>query len=113
MIRRPPRSTLFPYTTLFRSLALLPLLAPPLLERNRARRGGGDGPGRNAATRDGARHRLGPHGSGNEPAGDRWRGGALRRRLRGVLARLLRRRPLPANTQPTSLQLRTLPVPHI
>src|SRR2546430_10306633 len=35
MIRRPPRSTLFPYTTLFRSarrlpdrLAVLPLLAP-------------------------------------------------------------------------------------
>src|SRR2546422_7395614 len=29
MIRRPPRSTLFPYTTLFRSLALiLPFLAP-------------------------------------------------------------------------------------
>src|SRR2546426_3857243 len=27
MIRRPPRSTLFPYTTLFRSLALLALLA--------------------------------------------------------------------------------------
>src|SRR3712207_7517988 len=25
MIRRPPRSTLFPYTTLFRSLHLLPL----------------------------------------------------------------------------------------
>src|SRR3712207_8669909 len=25
MIRRPPRSTLFPYTTLFRSLALLPI----------------------------------------------------------------------------------------
>src|SRR3712207_8448026 len=25
MIRRPPRSTLFPYTTLFRSLALHPL----------------------------------------------------------------------------------------
>src|SRR2546422_8232083 len=25
MIRRPPRSTLFPYTTLFRSLALEPL----------------------------------------------------------------------------------------
>src|SRR3712207_7526646 len=25
MIRRPPRSTLFPYTTLFRSLAVLPL----------------------------------------------------------------------------------------
>src|SRR2546422_6296492 len=28
MIRRPPRSTLFPYTTLFRSLALLLLAAP-------------------------------------------------------------------------------------
>src|SRR3712207_8338679 len=25
MIRRPPRSTLFPYTTLFRSLGVLPL----------------------------------------------------------------------------------------
>src|SRR2546422_2891526 len=32
MIRRPPRSTLFPYTTLFRSLRsklMLPLLEPP------------------------------------------------------------------------------------
>src|SRR3989441_7289252 len=28
MIRRPPRSTLFPYTTLFRSLAAVPKLAP-------------------------------------------------------------------------------------
>src|SRR3712207_8976395 len=27
MIRRPPRSTLFPYTTLFRSLWMTPLLA--------------------------------------------------------------------------------------
>src|SRR2546422_7766172 len=27
MIRRPPRSTLFPYTTLFRSLPALPALA--------------------------------------------------------------------------------------
>src|SRR2546430_7250425 len=27
MMRRPPKSTLFPYTTLFRSLALLPLRA--------------------------------------------------------------------------------------
>src|SRR2546430_10260337 len=26
MIRRPPRSTLFPYTTLFRSLVLVPIL---------------------------------------------------------------------------------------
>src|SRR2546421_7453624 len=31
MIRRPPRSTLFPYTTLFRSV--LPLSIPPLRER--------------------------------------------------------------------------------
>src|SRR3989442_7698751 len=32
MIRRPPRSTLFPYTTLFRSpmRSLLPLVLPPL-----------------------------------------------------------------------------------
>src|SRR2546422_4568727 len=28
MIRRPPRSTLFPYTTLFRSLPVLPLAEP-------------------------------------------------------------------------------------
>src|SRR2546428_8914906 len=27
MIRRPPRSTLFPYTTLFRSVALIPICA--------------------------------------------------------------------------------------
>src|SRR5258708_30957467 len=29
MIRRPPRSTLFPYTTLFRSSAALTVLSPP------------------------------------------------------------------------------------
>src|SRR5258707_7971005 len=28
MIRRPPRSTLFPYTTLFRSVAATPCLSP-------------------------------------------------------------------------------------
>src|SRR5256885_10745602 len=28
MIRRPPRSTLFPYTTLFRSVLLVPALLP-------------------------------------------------------------------------------------
>src|SRR3712207_6862910 len=38
MIRRPPRSTLFPYTTLFRSL-------PPRPSRGRARRGGRLPPG--------------------------------------------------------------------
>src|SRR2546422_7435083 len=36
MIRRPPRSTLFPYTTLFRSDLLLPEAqrSPPLAERH-------------------------------------------------------------------------------
>src|SRR3712207_8009394 len=40
MIRRPPRSTLFPYTTLFRSLADPPLLVDerPLHDRDLARR---------------------------------------------------------------------------
>src|SRR2546425_8876445 len=32
MIRRPPRSTLFPYTTLFRSLGLEPLDVEPAAE---------------------------------------------------------------------------------
>ena len=31
MIRRPPRSTLFPYTTLFRSLVISPLIAGIIL----------------------------------------------------------------------------------
>src|SRR3712207_7541049 len=31
MIRRPPRSTLFPYTTLFRSVVLEPVLRVPLV----------------------------------------------------------------------------------
>src|SRR3712207_8424822 len=39
MIRRPPRSTLFPYTTLFRSVDDLPV-------------GGHDGPAREAAESD-------------------------------------------------------------
>src|SRR5260370_14634092 len=36
MIRRPPRSTLFPYTTLFRSAGLVPLLSLGRLARRRA-----------------------------------------------------------------------------
>src|SRR2546422_2096316 len=37
MIRRPPRSTLFPYTTLFRSLGWGPPIAP--VEESAARQG--------------------------------------------------------------------------
>src|SRR5216684_6932290 len=40
MIRRPPRSTLFPYTTLFRSPA--GLRRPPAARPRRHREGGGD-----------------------------------------------------------------------
>src|SRR2546430_13410595 len=40
MIRRPPRSTLFPYTTLFRSVRILGSgLRPPELQRPRVRFG--------------------------------------------------------------------------
>src|SRR3712207_7608451 len=39
MIRRPPRSTLFPYTTLFRSDVLGVDRAPDMLARARARGG--------------------------------------------------------------------------
>src|SRR2546430_13091554 len=50
MIRRPPRSTLFPYTTLFRSLVLVeheephvpPALAQPRQQREEVRLGAGD-----------------------------------------------------------------------
>src|SRR5438309_6370420 len=39
MIRRPPRSTLFPYTTLFRSFSSLALAGDrPLLDHHRCRR---------------------------------------------------------------------------
>src|SRR3712207_8792499 len=53
MIRRPPRSTLFPYTTLFRSRQLLPQPAPA--RRARALRAGG---ARNLADAHAARHAL-------------------------------------------------------
>src|SRR2546422_6696981 len=38
MIRRPPRSTLFPYTTLFRSRRRRPLLPQPSADAQRAER---------------------------------------------------------------------------
>src|SRR5258705_2744045 len=59
MIRRPPRSTLFPYTTLFRSAARLPVSA-----------------------REG--HRLQPHGHDRPPASVMHR--PIRPRSRGMLA---------------------------
>src|SRR2546426_1298328 len=37
MIRRPPRSTLFPYTTLFRSVAVAVVLEPRLAHEQAAR----------------------------------------------------------------------------
>src|SRR3712207_7508710 len=38
MIRRPPRSTLFPYTTLFRSVVLLEPFGDRLVEHRRSER---------------------------------------------------------------------------
>src|SRR2546430_12240984 len=60
MIRRPPRSTLFPYTTLFRSHSLLSRLGP------RLRRQGSQE--RDAGRRQGPR---GPVGAGAAQGGDR------------------------------------------
>src|SRR2546429_2188136 len=40
MIRRPPRSTLFPYTTLFRSFGALPISAQELQRREQLWFGG-------------------------------------------------------------------------
>src|SRR2546422_10772188 len=42
MIRRPPRSTLFPYTTLFRSLAVA--AGAPAEQREKVAHGGGEDP---------------------------------------------------------------------
>src|SRR2546430_8686446 len=56
MIRRPPRSTLFPYTTLFRSLLTAPAHQPALRDESRA---------------GASSHRLPPHdqgGAGADPA---------------------------------------------
>src|SRR2546426_7649436 len=53
MIRRPPRSTLFPYTTLFRSPLGILLLGDRIGARHHAQAGAGDG--RRAAVRHVAR----------------------------------------------------------
>src|SRR2546426_5967465 len=52
MIRRPPRSTLFPYTTLFRSLQRVRRHAPPVeSRRSHAHRGSHQPPGREPSRR--------------------------------------------------------------
>src|SRR2546426_7790155 len=59
MIRRPPRSTLFPYTTLFRSLAGGGGRGGPgWCQGARGRDGGGSRGGRRAARRDRKSTRL-------------------------------------------------------
>src|SRR3712207_7064457 len=69
MIRRPPRSTLFPYTTLFRSHRRTLTLGSYVHEGTRGGRGGVRG---TAGSGDGRRVR---HGSG---AGRPARGGGVR-----------------------------------
>src|SRR3712207_8786227 len=64
MIRRPPRSTLFPYTTLFRSLVLLADASDDAEDQAAA-----DPPGRQALDQLGRRRRL-RRGQGRA-AGDR------------------------------------------
>src|SRR5258708_14449313 len=57
MIRRPPRSTLFPYTTLFRSCSINPEgFASGRLVRSTI--AGGNSPGSGASTGDGASHQA-------------------------------------------------------
>src|SRR3712207_8339070 len=62
MIRRPPRSTLFPYTTLFRSMAEVGMLRLGSVRQLLARCGRLAGAGRRRH-RD-ARARFGDHGRG-------------------------------------------------
>src|SRR5690348_17449497 len=62
MIRRPPRSTLFPYTTLFRSRSTLARCVP------RDRRGGGSRPAPCLTVRaDLCAMSLALHGAGRDP----------------------------------------------
>src|SRR3712207_7077739 len=64
MIRRPPRSTLFPYTTLFRSRALP---APRRVGPRRQRRGGGGRGLRLLRSDDRQADRLGRDPRGGRP----------------------------------------------
>src|SRR3712207_8613667 len=74
MIRRPPRSTLFPYTTLFRSRAAVGRVVERLDRRRTRRRGGSHrqaGGQRRGGRPDGGRRR-------------RRRGGGVRGAVRGA-----------------------------
>src|SRR2546422_3954417 len=90
MIRRPPRSTLFPYTTLFRS------------RRRGERRGDGRRrvPRRSTARRDSAEHRGERPPPRRAGLGERQRGGAQRRPDRSArVARVPRRRRGPGTVR--------------
>src|SRR3712207_9112236 len=86
MIRRPPRSTLFPYTTLFRSLFLVPLLGAAIgaaagaltgrltdvgIDDTFIKRAGGDHPGHLGAVRAHLRRRSRPGSGGVRRRADR------------------------------------------
>src|SRR5437764_9338209 len=66
-MRRPPRSPLFPYTTLFRSRRHLALSAERVLRPRRGRRGGAARAGGGAYAREAA-HAADPQGARIPPA---------------------------------------------
>src|SRR3712207_6904459 len=71
MIRRPPRSTLFPYTTLFRSGAEPGGLPPARVGAVRVGTGRCGGPGAPASRGGGGRAARGPRRRGARGARDR------------------------------------------
>src|SRR5205807_3208520 len=96
--RRPPRSPLFPYTTLFRSRGAGAADGTNAAAASRARRRNGGGPRRGAGLRslagelDGALQRRGGNrGPGERPRREREPGGAPRRPDRGHRPRASRR----------------------
>src|SRR3712207_9172564 len=81
MIRRPPRSTLFPYTTLFRSKASELLYGQiPQLEKKLAAAGDGDGRLVNEAVTE----------EGIAAVVSRWTGIPVEKMLEGERAKLIR-----------------------
>src|SRR5260221_10295007 len=76
MIRRPPRSTLFPYTTLFRSLLIITTVAP-----EPGKRGAQNVAAIDAAVKAGVKHIVFMSGVGTRPeeepapGASYWRGG--------------------------------------